>query len=307
SRPGSYYDISFAELLHKWKQPPGAVAKFWDFFIRSTCNAPVQQVAAEYALMVFRMAFLAGPKAAAMGISEAPLSETYKNVNAIIEKSQGRVVTGERVTGFSLDEEECLSAVITSKNKYKADIYISALPRQVLLQLSEKYLPRINSELKNAKFESSPIICAHLWFKQTVMPCPHLALPGRETEWIFDRTRSGEQGQYLCALRSAADSWVKASEDEIITKVMSDLREALPGTAIEDPYRARVIKEKRATFIPAPGLEKHRPDTFTNINNLFIAGDFCRTGWPATMESAVRSGNKAARAAIRYLSGKNGD
>src|SRR5262249_37310795 len=149
----------------------------------------------------------------------------------------------------------------------------------------------------------------HLWFDKPIMPpeLPHLVLAGHRVQWLFSksaltRAESGEHEgqQHIHAVISSADEWIGMDETAIVAAVMEDIHACLPRSIGLQPVAARSIKEKRATFAPLPGSDSLRPTASaahgsgSGIDNLFLAGDWTDTGWPATMEGAVRSGYGAA-------------
>jgi uncharacterized protein with NAD-binding domain and iron-sulfur cluster len=155
---------------------------------------------------------------------------------------------------------------------------------------------------------TSPITGVHLWFDRVVMKEPFLALLDHTTQWVFNKSllyapagKNGDgpaKGQYLQLVISASYDLVPRSRQDIIDLCRSELEEVLPATREAKLEKATVIKEVRATFSPEPGVDQWRPEQKTAVKDLFLAGDWTRTGWPATMEGAVRSGYLAAEATL---------
>ncbi|HEY4580036.1 MAG TPA: FAD-dependent oxidoreductase, partial [Candidatus Acidoferrales bacterium] len=141
-----------------------------------------------------------------------------------------------------------------------------------------------------------------LWFDRPVMSEPFLTLLEHTTQWIFNKTRlygdAQSNGQYLQLVVSASHDLVARSRQDIIDLCRRELADVLPATRDAALVRATVIKEVNATFSPAPDSDRWRLPQRTALRNLFLAGDWTRTGWPATMESAVRSGYLAAEAIL---------
>jgi zeta-carotene desaturase len=140
--------------------------------------------------------------------------------------------------------------------------------------------------------QHSPITGVHLWFDREVTTLPHATLLDRTMQWMFNKDR----GRYLQLVVSASRDLTALSRKEIIDIAVGDLRLFLPRVHDANLVKAHVVKEQRATFSAAPGTEGLRPGTESSIGNLFMAGDWTRSGWPATMEGAVRSGYLAAEA-----------
>ncbi len=146
------------------------------------------------------------------------------------------------------------------------------------------------------RLEVSPILGVHLWFEKPIMDLPHLVLVDHDVQWLFNKGMDLEGRQHIHAVISAADEWMTRPSAQIIEQITADVHRALPGAVGLQPVAARCIKEKRATFCATPQAEPLRPSARsehargTGIENLYLAGDWCDTGWPATMEGAVRSG-----------------
>jgi uncharacterized protein with NAD-binding domain and iron-sulfur cluster len=199
-----------------------------------------------------------------------------------------------------------------------ADAYILALPHSILggilpEEVRESHPPFAN--LRNLK--DAPITGVHFWFDRMVMDEPFLTLLDTETQWIFNKTMlyggakqpsgdgraSGEEKplavQYLQMVISASYELVTKSRQEIIDICLREVRQALPKAREAQLVKATVIKETAATFSPEPGVDRWRALQTSPIKGLFLAGDWTATGWPATMEGAVRSGYLAAEAVLR--------
>jgi len=131
-----------------------------------------------------------------------------------------------------------------------------------------------------------------------VMDEPFVGLPGRTMQWVFDkRLVFGESASHLSLVSSGAEDILRWTNDQLIETALTELRDALPRVRDAHVSRATVIREPRATFSLAPG-QPRRPGTRTAVRGLFLAGDWVDTGLPATIESAVRSGHRAAEAAL---------
>jgi uncharacterized protein with NAD-binding domain and iron-sulfur cluster len=147
------------------------------------------------------------------------------------------------------------------------------------------------------RIPAAPITGVHLWFDRPVCPLPHAALVGRTGQWIFQRPASEEEsltGNHYCqVVISASHQLVGESREEVVERVCRELGAIWPAVRAARLLWSRVITHPVAVFSLQPGVERLRPGASTSINNLFLAGDWTRTGWPATMEGAVRSGYQA--------------
>ena len=141
-------------------------------------------------------------------------------------------------------------------------------------------------------FSHVPITGIHLWFDRSITDLPHATLLDRTIHWMYNK----RDGRYIQLVVSASRSLTLMPRGEVIALGLRELAEFFPKVAEAKLERAHVVKEVRATFSAEPGLEAKRPVAVTNIPNLFLAGDWTRSGWPSTMEGSVRSGYKAAEA-----------
>lgn len=297
---------SFGEFLDETAQPIAARERFWEPVVVSACNLDAGRCDASYAIQVFQQGFLGDAWSPTMGLSRVPLAELYDGAAAIVEEAGGEVRLGESVKGLAFDGER-IAGVVTESGFVGAAAVISAVPADRLDKLCSVPLKAADRRLRRLlELRSSPILGVHLFFDAPVMTTPHLVLPGRPTQWLFDKGLDrgpGESGlHHVHAVISAADAWVELEEAEIVRRVMEDVRWALPSSRGLEPREARSVKEKRATFAVDPGVDHLRPsaapDARGGVANLFLAGDWTDVGWPATMEGAARSGYAAAAACL---------
>jgi zeta-carotene desaturase len=181
---------------------------------------------------------------------------------------------------------------------------ICAVPWYALPQTLEAAPPLAALLAAAAATAASPIVTVNLWFDRLVTDMIFLGLPGRTMQWVFDkRALFGETSSHLSLVSSGAEGIVGQSNDDLIRLAMADVHAALPAARAASLRRAVVVRERRATFSVAPG-QPARPQTMTGVPGLFLAGDWIDTGLPATIESAVVSGHRAAAAALAYLRGR---
>jgi zeta-carotene desaturase len=210
-----------------------------------------------------------------MGVPNAPLADLY---SAAAWKRLSTVRFHFRSSVERIDE----SGFLIGGERFTGDHYIAALPFERLEAVG----------LPAPKFEHSPITGVHLWFDREVTNLPHATLLDRTMQWMFNKDR----GRYLQLVVSASRDLSALSRQEIVDIAIGDLRLYFPRVKDATLVKSQVIKEQRATFSAAPETESCRPTTLSGPPNIFLAGDWTRTGWPATMEGAVRSGYLAAEA-----------
>jgi len=185
-----------------------------------------------------------------------------------------------------------------------ADYYLAAVPHDILPDLLPATVVESEPVFSNlAKLKTSPITGVHLWFDRAVMDEPFLTLLDTTTQWVFNKTQLyGETaengGQYLQLVVSASYNLTQRSRQEIIALCLAELSAVFPRTRDAKLVKGTVVKEMSATFSPAPGSDAWRPAQKSPLGGLFLAGDWTATGWPSTMEGAVRSGYLAAEAIL---------
>lgn len=292
----------FAEFLASTGQPRGVIERYWDAVVVSACNAPVDRCDASYAMKVFQEGFIGGGWAATMGISRVPLLELYDRAEALIAERGGRLLLGTSAKAIAYDGTR-VTGVVTEHGLEPAAAVVSAVPADRLDRLASDTLKAADRRLRRlAEIRPGPILGVHLFFASKVMTTPHLVLPGRGVQWLFDKgAEEGEDGRtlhHIHAVISGADAWMELDEAEIVRRVTADVQWALPAARGLEPVEARSVKEKRATFAVEPGIDALRPsvvaDARGGVRNLLLAGDWTDNGWPATMEGACRSGYAAA-------------
>jgi len=281
--------ITMLDWLREQRQPPRAIERFWRQVLVSAINEELEHMAAAHGFQVFWLGFLAGRDTYEMGIPSIPLGQLYSpDAWRALPNVQFRFRTAVRSIETS---EDHIAAVVAGDERFTADAYISALPADRLAPL----LPSLG--LERDAFAPSPITGIHLWFDRPVTTLPHATLLDRTLQWMFNKS----EGRYLQLVVSASRSLTPLSRQQVIDLALRELVEFFPAVRDARLERAEVIKEIHATFSARPGLESLRPPAATRFSNLSLAGDWTRSGWPATMEGAVRSGYLAAGHASRLL------
>ena len=296
---GGWTDRTFLDFLQETRQPPEAIDQFWRVVVVSACNLDLHEVGASFAMQVFQEGFLSHRFASAMGLARVPLSELYDPFVEYLQREGGTLQAGTSALSIAYDGQR-VTGVVTKHGLVEGSAVIAAVPFERLARLCSDTLVGADERLRTLdQLEVSPILGVHLFFDTPVMTLPHLVLPGRDTHWLFNKGTDDQGRQHLHAVISAATDWMSLSQSEIRDRVLNDLVWALPGAQGLQPVGHRAIKENRATFRAAAGVDQLRPSVTAGlgVENLLLAGDWCDTGWPATMEGAVRSGYAAGAAA----------
>lgn len=305
---------TFSDFLNDCDQPEQAVRRFWEPIVVSACNLSVDRTSAACALQVFQEGFLANRWSYTMGLARVPLGRLYDRVEPVLGAAGGELRLGVSAKALAFDGHR-ISGVVSDDGMIEASAVVAAVPPDRLEKLCSEALQMRDRRLQALdQLQFSPILGVHLWFDQQIMPTslPHLVAVDAPhgMQWLFNKgvaTDGNNCIQHLHAVVSAADQWMTLDEQEIVRRVLGDIHHVLPRSRGLQPVDARAIKERHATFAPVPGVDAWRPGAAaayaggTGVENLFLAGDWCDTGWPATMEGAVRSGYAAAQAVLKSL------
>jgi squalene-associated FAD-dependent desaturase len=276
-------NISMLDWLRSKKQSPIAIERYWRQVLVSAVNEELDRMAAAHGFQVFWLSMLADAHSYEMGIPSVPLRNLYCQ-DAWERIGHVTVQPRNTVTGIEIRNSRVFS-IEAGERRYTGDYYISALPFERLGPLGIAVPP----------FEHSPITGIHLWFDRPITNLPHATLLDRTIQWMFNKS----EGRYVQVVVSASRSLTEMPRAEVISLAVRELAEFFPAVNEAKLEKAQVIKEVRATFSALPGLEAQRPGAETELGNLFLAGDWTKSGWPATMEGAVRSGYRAAEAIAR--------
>ena len=248
--------------------------------------------------------FLGGRRQSAMILPGSGLSRLYEStLPAFLEARGGSVRTRSRVVRIETEgegSERVTGVTLADGTKLPATRMIVAVPHQALPPLLPAALAGREPFASLFRLGESPIVSVHLWLDREVTALPFVGLLGTEVQWAFNRRALADDvsGHLLTLVHSAAYAAAARPAPELAAAAMEDLRKVLPAARAARVLRARVIKERRATFSPRPGTDRLRPGARTPVAGLFLAGDWTATGLPATIEGAVRSGNRAADAAL---------
>lgn len=295
----------FLSWLKRHGQTERAIDRFWKVVLVSALNEDLDRTSVHYAAQVFRESFLKSARAGEMGVPTVPLSDLYRIGGDYIQSRGGEVRLRASVDAIAVGDK------VTIRSGDRADTFdtaILAVPYTAL----PKLLPPEGAALsaQAARFESSPITGIHLWFDRQITDLDHAVLLDRTIQWMFHKSRllarhaengNAAAGSYIELVVSSSKSLVEKQRQEIIDLALAELAEFFPSVKDAKLLKATVIKEVHATYSAQPLSDAYRPGANTAWPNVFLAGDWTRTGWPATMEGAVRSGYKAAEALTRSL------
>jgi squalene-associated FAD-dependent desaturase len=305
--PADHDGETFAGLLRRLGCSDAAVDRFWDVFIRPALNLRAEEVSAAPGVFTVQTALLGPRQASDLILPTAPLGTMHGDAAAgALEAAGATVLTDARVTGIEAGQ----AAVLADGRRVEGDAFVVALPPGEGAQVLGEEDPGL---------EDSPIVSVHLLFDRAILRHPLAALLGSPAHWVFDRgaltghspvgaggtsrfpqtpstgppsRTGGSAAQYLTVVSSGAPELLEVRGRELVDLMAKELTQRLGPAKL---VWSRVSREPSATFAARPGTQALRKDVRTGLSNVVRAGAWTDTGWPATMESAVRSGRHAAR------------
>ncbi len=279
---------TFAAWLSRHHQGRAARRAFWEPFIVPALNAPLQAVSAASGLFVVRTAFLGDAGAARIGWSTVPLARFAERAAEQLDAVRLR----SAVTALALEGDR-LDRLVTAEGQLPVDGAVLAVPPERLRRIAGAEALGLGDL---TRFRTEPIVDVHLFYTGGgPLPFSFAALLGSPVQWVFAKAPG-----YLCCSLSSAGRWVGEPEERLVALADTELRRRIPALAGATLLRGAATRDPEATFVPGPGLQRPRPAT--RLRNVSLAGAWVDTGWPATMEGAVRSGRTAARTLLPSLS-----
>ena len=319
---------SFLQWLRRHGQTERAIERFWKTILVSALNDELDRVSIPYAAQVIRESFLKSRAAGLMGVPTVPLTDLYSHGGDYISTRGGELRFRASVESFRADFADV--KLLTAAGEEAFDFVVLALPFDGLSRM----LPQTSAAepLRDAlaRFETSPITGIHLWFDRQITDLEHAVLLDRTIQWMFHKSKllranglnrsdgraanpsdshkvdgSSDSNCYVELVVSSSKTLVEKSKAEIVELGLAELGEFFPDARTANLVKSTVIKEVHATYSPRPGIESFRPQPETVWPRVFLAGDWTATGWPATMEGAVRSGYAAAQCVARVAGRRN--
>jgi zeta-carotene desaturase len=314
---------SFLQWLQRHGQTERALERFWKPVLVSALNEEIDFISVPYAAQVLRESFLKSAAAGRMGVPTVPLTELYNRAGEYISARGGEVRYRSGVESFHAEFADVKLLVGGPEEAF--DFVVLAVPFDSLSRMLPQTTAAEPLRQTLSRFETSPITGIHLWFDRQITDLEHAVLLDRTIQWMFHKSKlleretpgarngragrpsDGQQdvsatqvaGSYVELVVSSSKNLVEKSRQDIVDLALSELREFFPEARAATLVKSAVIKEVHATYSPRPGIEVYRPQPETVWPRVFLAGDWTATGWPATMEGAVRSGYAAAQCVAR--------
>lgn len=293
-------DPPIFDWLLAHRQTRRTIDRFWGVVLVSALNESVDKLGLKYARKVFVEGFLRHRDGFVVHVPTVPLGELYgAALLAWFTRHGVEIRENAGVRQLVIEDGRVSHIELRTSVTHAADWYVLAVPFERALDLLPAELVKREPYFDNIRnLTPSPITSVHLWFDRPVLNLPHAVLVGCESQWVFNRGEVAPGEFYLQVVVSASGALKALGRDEIERRIATELRQLFSGVAAARLLRAKVVTEHAATFSAVPGVDRWRPPQASPVANLVIAGDWTATGWPATMEGAVRSGYLAAEAIL---------
>jgi len=305
------YPTDDSESVFQWlkrtRQTERAIQHFWKPIILATLNDSAENCSTRYAGQVFHELFVKNSTGGRLGIPTVPLSEFYAGIAQHAEQLGATSKLRASVEGLRRETNGRWSVQTADGVAYSADAVVLAIP----FEQTQKLLPSIELsadenairsglQAKMLRFNHSPFTSILLWYDREISSLDHAWLLDTTIEWFFHKSRirryAPERGSYVEVVIAGSRAQLHMTREEIMSAALAEFEMFFPEAKKATLLKSGLLKEARATFSVTPGLERNRPAQATGIAGLYLAGDWTRTGWPSTMEGAVRSGRLAAEA-----------
>ena len=299
-RPGG---PTVLQWLQAQRQGPQAIERFWLVVLVSALGESLERASLAAARKVFLDGFLAHSAASHLWVPRSSLAKLYDHRVAQWLEGRGALIRLETPVESVLGSPAAVTGLRLTGGEQEYDFVILAVPwRRAGELLPAELRAIVDPQQQWSTIASAPIAAVHLWFDQSVTELPHAVLVGRLAQWVFARPSSKKSGEhYYQVVISASHELAGRERQSVLDEVLGDLRAVFPAAGNARLLRWQLITQADAVFSVRPGLDAIRPPQQTPIRNLLLAGDWTRTGWPATMEGAVKSGYLAAEALLAQL------
>lgn len=300
-RPGDGEDVTVAEWLQRQRQSAAAIERFWSVILVSALGESLDRASLAAARKVMADGFLSARDGYEVLVPEAPLGQLYgEPLERWFAERGVELHAGTPVERVSLEAGQPHLQI--ADRSVRCDFAVLAVPWTRLAALVDPALAATWPWFDGlSQVGGSPITGVHLWFDRPIMELPHAVLVGRLSQWVFHRAagQGGRAGEhYYQVVISASRRLAGRAQREIVDQVQRELASVWPAAREAKLLRARVVTQQAAVFSVRPGLDRWRPPQQTPTPGIVIAGDWTATGWPSTMEGAVRSGYLAAEAVL---------
>ena len=292
-------DHPFDRWLAHHGQSPESIGGFWEVILVSALSESLDRISVAHARHVFVTGFLAHRRGWEPVIPRVPLEQIYgQRLSRWLTERGIEVRTGTGASSVEIQGEQVTGVQLRDGTSITADQVILAVPHHRVANLLPESVTHHPQIAALEQLDTAPIAAVHLWLDRPLTDLPHAVLVGRLGQWLFRRESRTANGDYVQVVISAARHVTQRDRQDVIDEVTGELRSIWPEAAGFQVLRSRLVIEHRAVLSPRPGSESSRPGAITAWSGLFLAGDWTRTGWPSTMEGAVRSGLTAVESLL---------
>ncbi len=305
--------VTFYQWLRENGQSDRAINNLWNLVVEPTLNDNVRDVSAAMGLMIVQGGMLDGAANANLGYAvDGLLPAIGEPAKKLLEERGARLVFGDPIRNILLSQDSegtgtagrATSLELASGRRLCSETFVSALPFSALLRVLPPETAALDFFRDIGKLEWSPIVNLHILYDRPVMEEPFCAFVDSPLQWVFNRSMIAGEGmsegkQLLTVSVSAAWQYIDLPRQELAETFLAEFAQVFPSAREAVVESISVVKQREATFRCLPGANLLRPGPDTTISNLFLAGEWTNTGWPSTMEGAVRSGYSAARSVIQ--------
>lgn len=296
-------DLTVREWLDELGQSENIQRRFWDIMALATLNEAPERVSADIFARVLDQAFLHSKQDSTMVISRVGLSDLYvQDACRFIESRGGRIRLNADVGEILFDGPRAVGVMLRSGERIEADTVISAVPYFALRRMISPEVAQSAECFRHLeRFHSAPIVSINLWYDRPVTDVEFAGLLDSPIEWVFNKNAiNGVPGprQHLALVISGAHDAAAKPKEALIDMATNEMNRFFPEARAQSPAHAYVVREVDATISHVAGTSHLRPAQRTSFENFFLAGDWTDTGLPATIESAVWSGQACARAVL---------
>ena len=285
TKPNIYRNCTTLELLKKFNQTENSIKSFWEIIHVGTLNTELKLSSAELFIRILKTIFFTGNHSTKIVLPKFGLSKVFiENAVSFLERNGSEIYLSERVTDFEINEGSIKKVVTNKREIVNFDKVVLSVP-QFALNKFDSITESLNIDFE---LKYSPILSVHIWLNENPFNEKFYGLIDSDIHWIFNHNK------HVTLVTSSAERFMNQSEDEISEKFIKELETRFSDFNKNKIIGLKIIKEKRATFIPSVETEEKRLNLKRMFGNLIISGDWTNTELPSTIEGAIKSGFLAA-------------
>lgn len=287
-------DTSVGTLLRQHRQPSKLVHAVWGPLCLAALNTPLEQASAQVFLRVLYDAFAHRRRDSDLLLTASDLGALLPDPALhFIEAHGGQVRLGERVEALRIEHGQVIGVQARNAGTVDCEQVVIATGPAAAMRLLAPHPSLGETAHGLGKLRYQPLVTVYLRYPEPVrLPVPLIGILGGMGQWVFDRRINGQPG-LIGVVMSGVGPHMDLDNTALGTRIAAELAQLFPEWP--EPAAQLVIREKRGTFSCEPQAEPLRPDHVTHVRGCWLAGDYTATGYPGTLEGAVRSGVQCAR------------